>query len=264
MVFNNSELLKKLNIKHFRSLESTSTYLKQEAELGADSCTVITADIQSGGRGRMGRSFLSPEGGLYMSILLRPSEDLGGIKACNGVHITALAAVAVKEAIKNVTGIDTYIKWVNDLYLGGKKVCGILAEGVLDEQGGFEYVVLGIGINIIGDFVGTELKDTATSLYKALDKKALTELKNRLCDEILRIFLNRYELELESGSFFDDYKSSLFIIGKGVEVISGDLSKNATVIDLNRDFTLLVRLDDGSELSLNSGEVRLRVQNEKS
>lgn len=260
MIFDKNILPEKFNIMHFPSLPSTNTYLKELVGNGAPSYTVVIADSQSAGRGRMNRSFMSRDGGLYMSILLRPSSDIDGIKACDGVHITALAAVAVSEAIEALTGKKTGIKWVNDIYLDEKKVCGILAEAAIDKSGGFEYVVLGIGINLVGNFDGTELEGIATALYPALDEKALADLKKRLADEILRSFFTRYERELTSGEFFDDYKNGLFIIGKGVDVIQGDTVKSATVIDLNPDFTLLVRYNDGSSASLNSGEVRLKVK----
>ncbi len=265
MFFGKSKLPAKFNIKHFSSLPSTNTYLKELAVGGAPSYTVVVADTQSAGRGRMDRSFLSREGGLYMSVLLRPASDLNGINACSSVHITALAAVAVSEAIEAVTGKKTGIKWVNDIFYDGKKLCGILAEGAIDSHGGFEYVVLGIGVNLCGNFENTELKDIATALYPSLDKKTLSKQKNRLISEILTRFYGRYTTELAGGSsIFDDYRSRLFILGEKVEVLQGKSVRNATVIALNDDFTLRVRYDDATEAKLNSGEVRLRITNEKS
>lgn len=251
-----SKLLKKLNIMHFSSLDSTSTYLKKLAENGAPSGTVVIADTQSGGRGRMGRSFLSKKGGLYMSVLLRPNLDLNYVSNSCITNITPLAAVAVSEAIESISGKQIDIKWVNDLFFQGKKVCGILAEGSLD------YIVLGIGINLTQNFADTELFDIATALYTDLEKNAYDALKKRLVNEILKKLLCRYEFELANGDFFEQYRSRLFIIGRRVKVLQGENEKNATVIDLNRDFTLLVRYDDESISSLNSGEISLKVQNE--
>lgn len=260
-MFSESKLLKKLNILHFSSLESTNTYLKVLADSGAAAGTVVIADTQSGGRGRMGRSFLSRQGGLYMSILLRPNEDLEVISPSCITNITPLCAVAVCEAIEKITGKALAIKWVNDLFYNSKKVCGILAEGSYTSDGRLDYIVLGIGINIVENFDDTELSGIATSLYPDLIKNELTALKKRLTDKILQRLAFLYENQLTSGGFFEDYKHRLFIIGKDVEVLQGDSVKNATVIDLNNDFSLLVRFEDGSISSLNSGEVRLKVKN---
>jgi BirA family biotin operon repressor/biotin-[acetyl-CoA-carboxylase] ligase len=256
-----SNLLNKLNIMHFSSLESTNTYLKELAENGEKSGTVVIADTQSNGKGRMGRSFLSRNGGLYMSILLRPYEDLSEFSPNCITNITPLCAVAVCEAIEKITDKILRIKWVNDLFYNGKKVCGILAEASYTNNGKIDYIVLGIGINIVGNFDNTELSDIATALYPILNQNELDELKKRLVDEILHKLVILYENQLANSDFFDNYKNRLFIIGKEIEVLQGDTVKTATVIDLNKDFTLLVRYTDGNTTSLNSGEVRLRVKN---
>ena len=260
-MFSESKLLKKLNIMHFSSLTSTNTYLKEIAENGEKSGTVVIADTQSEGKGRMGRSFLSRNGGLYMSVLLRPYEDLSEISPSCITNITPLCAVAVCNAIEKITGKTLAIKWVNDLFYNGKKVCGILAEASYTNDGRLDYIVLGIGINIVGNFDDTELSDIATSLYSILNENELTRLKELLVDEILQSLAVLYENQLTNSVFFDNYKNRLFIIGKDIEIIQGDSIKNATVIDLNKDFTLLVRYTDDSTASLNSGEVRLKVKN---
>ncbi len=245
----------------FDEIDSTSSYLKACAENGADERTVVIAKKQSCGRGRMGRSFLSGEGGLYMSILMRPKKELNSSAKANGILVTACAAVAVSEAIEAVTGKKTDIKWVNDLYYNGKKVCGILAESAFDEKGEFEYIVLGIGINLLSDFSGTEVEKIATSLFGYDDNIELNDIKDRLIYEILASLYRRYknELAIEPCPFIDDYKSKLFIIGKEVDTQRGGNLQSARVLSLNDDFTLQVRFSDGSEAALNSGEVRLRV-----
>ncbi len=251
-------------VEHFDTINSTNTYLKEKAEGGAPSFSCAVADTQTDGRGRMGHSFYSPaNSGLYMSLLLRPSTDLKGVKISNPALITACAAVAVSEAIKAVTDIDTDIKWVNDIYYNGKKVCGILAEGAYSVKlSSFEYIVLGIGLNISGNFDGTELKDIATSLYPSYSENELPSLKKRLMDKIIELLLERYFTQLHSGGmeFFDAYKNALFILGKDIEVLQGDSAKNATVLDLNSDFTLKVQYDDKSVANLNSGEVKLKLK----
>jgi BirA family biotin operon repressor/biotin-[acetyl-CoA-carboxylase] ligase len=212
----------------------------------------------------MGRSFLSPaNSGIYMSLLLRPSEDLGKISANDGVLVTACAAIAVSEAIAEITGKQTAIKWINDLYFENKKVCGILAEGAYNPAAsGFDYIVLGVGLNVVGNFDGTELEHIATALYPVLTEKALTDVKNRLIAKIIDRFLTRYTTQLISGGrdFFEDYKKRLFIIGKDVDVLQGDTVKSATVLDLDKDFTLKIKYSDGKIASLNSGEVRLKLK----
>ena len=122
--------------------------------------TLITSEKQTGGRGRQGKSFSSPEGGLYMTLLLRC-----GMPITTAVGATSCSAVAVSRAIKNVCGIDTGIKWVNDIYAGGKKLCGILTEAVNDYSRGIsEYLVIGIGINVLSTPVVPSSSVECTSL----------------------------------------------------------------------------------------------------
>ena len=142
-------------------LESTSLRLRELAEAGAEGGTVLLADRQTGGRGRQGRSFLPPEGGLYLSVLLRPDC---GAEHCT--ELTALAAVAVQRAVKAVTGVFAGIKWPNDLLLGEKKLCGILTELRVDKEGRPQ-VILGIGLNLNTppEAFSGELSRIACSLY---------------------------------------------------------------------------------------------------
>ncbi len=254
--------MKAYTVEHLAVVDSTNNYLKKKAELGAPSFSCVVANKQTAGKGRMGRNFISPaEDGLYMSLLLRPCADLKGASVSDAALITACAAVAVREAIKAVTGKQTDIKWVNDLYYEGKKVCGILAEGVYSQNTkSFDYIVLGIGINLRGNFKGTELEKIATSLYG--DSVPSQNLKNELLHAILTSFINRYTLQVPNGGhdFFDEYKNGLFVLGKDVEVLQGNSTKNAKIIDLNHDFTLKIRYDNGSEAALNSGEVKLKIK----
>ena len=125
-------------------IDSTNNFLKQKAESGEKSGTVIIAKRQTGGKGRLGRSFFSPQGGMYLSILLRPQ-----ISAEKSLFITTAAAVAVCRAIEKVSNKKSGIKWVNDVFIDNKKVCGILTEASLDfETGGLYYAVVGIGVNL--------------------------------------------------------------------------------------------------------------------
>jgi BirA family biotin operon repressor/biotin-[acetyl-CoA-carboxylase] ligase len=139
------------DIECYKTLSSTNTLLKQKAEAGEKEGKVAIAETQSGGKGRLGRSFFSPMGtGIYMSILLRPQLEME-----NAVLITTLAAVCVAQAVENVTDKQTGIKWVNDIYYNGKKICGILTEAGCDcENGRLNYAVLGIGIKVYGRQTG--------------------------------------------------------------------------------------------------------------
>ena len=174
-----------LRFKLFDTIPSTNTFLKAEAEQGAEEGLIAVAENQSAGKGRMGRAFASPNGsGIYMSMLIRPSEAVS-----DATLITACAAVAVSDAIENVTGIPVGIKWVNDLFYSSKKVCGILAEGVFNaEKASYDYIVLGIGINLIDTFKETELKDIAGGLYSHLDEEELILLRHKLIAEVINCF----------------------------------------------------------------------------
>jgi BirA family biotin operon repressor/biotin-[acetyl-CoA-carboxylase] ligase len=161
-----NEDTKKLMLEVHKEVTSTNSILKEYAEKGEQEGKVIVAEKQSSGRGRMNRSFYSPEGtGIYLSILLKPNLTFQ-----ESLLITTTAAVAVAEAIEKVSGCEAKIKWVNDIYCKGKKVCGILTEASLDmESGALKYAVLGIGINVLkpaGDFP-EELKDIAAAVFDA-------------------------------------------------------------------------------------------------
>ena len=152
-----------IKIQAFESLDSTNNYLKKLASGGAAEGTVVIADEQTAGRGRMGRSFASAPGcGIYMSMLLRPE----GCTADCAPGLTAVAAVAVCRAIEKVCGRAPGIKWINDLYLRGKKICGILCESSV-KDGRVNYAVLGIGLNVTtrAEEFPEELRETAGSLY---------------------------------------------------------------------------------------------------
>ena len=147
--------------EYLEEIDSTNRYVKQLGAAGAPEGRVVIANRQSAGRGRLGRSFFSPgEKGIYMSVLLRPEIELE-----RAVLITSMAAVAVARAIERVSDIPAKIKWVNDIFLNRKKVCGILTEsGINAETGKLEYAVLGIGVNVGSMEFPEELKGIATSV----------------------------------------------------------------------------------------------------
>lgn len=234
---------------------STNTSLKEMAADGAPSGTVLIARSQHGGRGRMGRSFFSGRGGLYLSVLLRPSVSPAGVGL-----FTPLAALAVADAVEAVLGKHLLIKWVNDLFYGGKKACGILTEAAVNVSGtGVDYAVIGVGLNVYapeGGF-GDGLEEIATSLLPTATEKS--GVINCLAAEIVTR-IDAYTKDAESSSLYNAYRDRLFILGKRVTVHRAAQQFDATGLDLNKDYTLLVRDDDGGMHSLLSGEVSVRPE----
>lgn len=234
------------------SAVSTNTALDEAARHGAPAGSVLVAHSQQGGRGRLGRSFSSQLGGLYMSVLLRPKCDIA--TAC---LITPAAANAVADAVENVLGINLDVKWVNDLFFGGKKVCGILAEsGGVASDGTVGYIVVGIGLNVYEPCGGfpSELSDIAAAL---LPSTANASVMDRLAAEtVRRVF--EYAKAPQSKELYNAYKRRLFILGKTVTVHRGNSDFTAKVCELNDDYTLTVETEGGAHIRLLSGEVSLR------
>ena len=192
-----------------REVSSTNTLLKQAAAEGAPEGTVLIACRQTAGKGRLGRSFYSPEEtGLYMSVLLRPE-----LKVQDSLLITTAAAVAAAEAIEKTTGVKAEIKWVNDIYCRRKKTAGILTEGsIRPGSDQLAYAVLGIGINVWkpkNDFPA-EIQSIAGSI---LEESCFDEdLRNRLAAAILNEFMRLYP-KLSEIQFMDAYRQRSFLLG---------------------------------------------------
>lgn len=245
---------KEITPKVYRSIGSTNTVLKGLAAGGEPSGTALIAAEQTEGRGRMGRSFYSPKNsGLYLSLLLRPQLD-----AAQATCITACAAVAAAETIEELSGKQTQIKWVNDIFIGGRKVCGILTEASVDcENGMMNYVVVGIGVNIRspeGDFP-EELRGIAGAVF---DGEAPADFRCRLAAGILdRLWASCAALPQDDR--FEAYRSRSLVLGKAVDLLlPGREPERAEVLELGRDYSLLVRQADGSMRRVQSGEVRVR------
>ena len=234
-------------IIYYDLIDSTNTRAKEYAkEMTENRDTVVfIADSQSAGRGRMGRSFVSNKGsGIYISILSYPKSS--GIDA---VSTTAKAAVALAEAVESVCECDIKIKWVNDLYLGGKKLAGILTEGEIGKDGKIAYQVVGMGINVYKSAISDEISAIATSLEGETnsppDRSILAAriIKEFLCDE---------------KNYYKEYKSRSFVIGKKVTVIKQSESYEAEVLDINPDFSLEIDRC-GKKERLFTGEISLRI-----
>ena len=244
------------NIFVYKELESTNETAKQKAFKGAAHGTVILAEGQTGGKGRLGRSFFSPAGtGLYMSLIIKPDFASG-----KSLLITTAASVAVCRAIKKTCGIDTQIKWVNDILFEGRKVCGILTEAISSfESGQIEAAIVGIGINCntkIAD-MPEEIRETAGTLPTAV-------LRNRLAAEII----NEFMLILSSFSensypeYMDEYRRRSIVLRKDINVYNGATGEyaEAKAIDISNDGGLIVIYRDGRKETLNSGEISIRVK----
>lgn len=240
------------NIKIYKTLESTNKTAKEMAVAGAEHGTVIIADSQTKGRGRYSRSYFSPSGGLYMSIILRPEV----LNFENPTSVTAFAAVAVCEAIESISEKTPKIKWVNDILVAGKKVCGILTEAVTDlESGSLDWIVLGIGINV---YIKTEdfpddLQTSATSIFP---NEKMFGVRNKLSAEIINRILG-YDITPMESEIFRKYKKRLAILGDQVTVIQNKNEYKATVIDIDAAGHLVVKNENGEIITVSSGEIRV-------
>lgn len=232
-----------MKIEYFEELVSTNDTAKAAAREGAPALYTVVADRQTGGRGRLGRSFLSPLGGTYFSTVLRPTLD----RASYGT-ITPYAALAVHRAVKERLSLSLEIKWINDLLLDGKKVCGILAESGEDLEGK-PFVILGIGINTGKEPLPAELAEIATTIPHDDREGLITRI---LCH------LSQMEAQIASGTWLEDYRQALCMLGKRILVIKGEEKKSAVALDVSSEGGLLVRYPDGTCELLCGGEISIR------
>lgn len=235
-----------VSVVAFETCGSTNDEAKKLASEGVLYPVLITADQQTAGRGRMGRSFYSPaQTGLYFSTLYPTAECLQ-----NAVSVTGAASVAVMRAIRTMTGKQTEIKWVNDLYLDGKKVCGILTEALTGI--GQTYLVIGIGINLTTDVFPTELSAIAGAVGgKPISRAALLA-------EIWKELLP-YLQDPSNRTWLDDYRTHSMVLGKQIEWSRGDERRKGIAEEIDGDGALVVRLPSGERELLRTGEISLRV-----
>jgi len=233
-------------------LDSTNIRAKLLAAQGAPHGFMVCADSQTSGHGRFGRPFFSPpHTGVYVSYVLRPS-----LPAEKAVSITSMAAVAVARAIEALADVDVKIKWVNDLYIGGRKVSGILCEASIDfESGQLEYVVLGIGVNVARMDFPPELKAIATSIGNECGAQVS---RSHLIAEISSQ-LNALYPQLESGEFMRENRERSNVIGRDVTVVRGGERFDAHVMDIDGQGRLVVRAEQGI-LRIGAGEVSLKLR----
>ncbi len=242
---------KAVDIDIYKSVDSTNELIKSHLCDGQD--RVIIAAHQTKGRGRLGRSFYSPQGcGIYMSLLLHIEQT-----PSSSLLLTSAAAVAVAKAIENICGTPAQIKWVNDVFIGGKKAAGILCESRLSGQEKSSCIIVGIGINLISPKnFPDELSHIATSVCGR--KLPTSDTPSIICAEIINE-LYSYSNSLSEAEFRQEYKERLFIIGKQVLVSSANEEYSATVLGIDDDLHLLVRRDDGEERLLSHGEISIRI-----
>lgn len=242
-----------LELTVYQTIDSTNQEAKKLALEGAKAGTVVLAEEQTRGRGRMGRSFYSPpQSGIYLSLLLRPD-----VAANEAVLLTTGASVGVCRAIKKVTGLDVQIKWVNDLYYGGRKIVGILTEAVTNfENGQFEFVIIGIGVNFKQPEAAfpEEIKEIAGTLFEE-KPDALT--RNRLAAEIINEVLSICE-DLTNRNFLEEYKTHSMVLGKQIKVFRNHQWEVATALDISDEGGLIIRNQFGQAETLNSGEISIR------
>lgn len=250
---NKQNILQKLNnkveVRYFHTIDSTNNEAKRCYCDLQDSPILFVSDHQTNGRGRLGRSFYSPKNtGLYMSVLLSApkTEDI--------VCITTAASVAVTKAIEKLTPLSPMIKWVNDIYVKGKKVCGILCEAVTNPiSSKISAVIIGIGININTNDFPQDIKDTAGALSVNIDSSELCAL---ITDNIIDIFQN-----LEQREFIAEYREHSLVIGKEITYTQNNKTETATAIDIDRNGGLIITTENGTE-TLSTGEISIRLRND--
>lgn len=237
----------------FDEVESTNETARKYAQ-EKDNDAVFISDYQTNGHGRRGRVFHSPKGtGIYMSLLIHPKVDVA-----KATSITCMAAVAVCRAIEEYAGFEPKIKWVNDIFLSDKKICGILTEGHTSmEDGSLEYVIVGIGINLYlpRDGFPEEIRKIAGVLFE--EGQTRENVKNSLCALIIEKFYSLY-FDGEEADFIEDYRSRSNLIGNYVKILSPGVAATnqyGKVIGIDDDCHLVVEYDNGETKALSTGEV---------
>ncbi|MBP1548008.1 MAG: biotin--[acetyl-CoA-carboxylase] ligase [Oscillospiraceae bacterium] len=241
------ELGRKMDI--FKSIDSTNNFAKSLAQLGAVNGHCIIAEQQTDGKGRQGKKFHSPNNqGVYISVIIRPHLSVD-----YALTITSCAAVAVAEAIEKVSGLKCGIKWVNDIYANGKKLCGILTEAAINiEQGGLDYAVIGIGINVGNTVFPKELESIATSIKAETGSSVSHSL-------LIAEILNNLEKRLDgiiSHDFIGEYRERSILTGKTIVITQGDISRTVKCTGFDDFGKLLIINENGDEEKISGGTVR--------
>ena len=243
-----------LKLEVLQTVDSTNGWGRVKAEAGEPEGYVVVAASQEKGKGRVGRSFFSPaDTGVYMSILLRPE----GLSPGEASKITTMAAVAVCQAIEALSGRQAQIKWVNDIYMDGKKVSGILTEASVGlEDGLLDYGILGIGMNVYipADGFPDELSGKAGAIFESPQDDG----KNRLAAEVLNRFMKACRTK-ESSAYVEEYRKRCLVLGREILVLGKGEARKARALDVDEDCRLVVQYGDGRMERLSSGEIQIRI-----
>lgn len=254
----NQNVLKKylnenLNIMIFDEIDSTNNYAKTLASNGQKEAQLIIAEGQTNGRGRMGRSFYSSNtSGLYFSLLLFPE-----ISAEKSLLLTVMMSVAVAETVMKYNRKDVKIKWVNDVYIDGKKVCGILTEGKINNDLKLDYAVVGVGINVQTPENGfpDDIKDIATAIFPGNTED---NIKEKIIADVVNRFFKMYNGN--DKEYISRYKKYSYLIGKDINIIQGDTVRPARVLGITDECHLVVENENGEIDEISSGDVSVRVK----
>ncbi len=242
-------------LRVFETIDSTNSYLKREAANLPDG-TAAVADCQTGGRGRLGRSFRSAPGeGVYLSVLLHPA-----LPPEEAVNLTAYVAVAVCDGIEAAAGVRPQIKWTNDIILGGRKICGILTEmGIEGESGALQYLVTGIGVNANqrAEDWPEELREIAGSIRQATGRPVA---RGRLAACLLNALDEMYARWRagDRAPYLARYRADCLTVGREVRLLEAGRTLRGRALAIDERFGLVVRLEDGTERTVTSGEVSVR------
>lgn len=238
----------------FPSIDSTNTRARELARQGAVHGTVLIADHQTGGRGRMGRSFYSPAGsGIYMSVILRPHCAPQQI-----MHLTCAAAVAMCDAVESAAGFRPGIKWTNDLVCGKRKIAGVLTELGFDSCGNVDFAVIGIGINCCQN--EEDFPEDIRAIAGSLASVGGQKIDRAVVAAAMMDALHRMDAELLTGKahILNRYRRDCITIGQEISLVRADEIRHGTALDIDDDAALIVRFPDGSTEAVNSGEVSVR------
>jgi len=240
-------------IHHFTEVTSTNDVAKELAAKGAKEGTVVISETQTLGRGRLGREWISPQGGVWFSIILRPE-----IAPEDASKLTLVAAVAVTRAIREAFNLEAEIKWPNDVLIGGKKACGILTETTT--KGDAEnFVVIGVGINanVSLNSFPENLRDSLTSLKEELKEEIEREKFLRALLEELEQYYKMF-MQKKFDSILEEWRNLAGFLGQHVEVVSFDEKIRGWAVDVDQSGALLIRLENGTVKKVMLGDVTLQ------
>jgi len=245
-------------IHYFSEVTSTNDVAKKLATLGAEEGTMVIAEAQTCGRGRLGKGWLSPKGGLWFSVILYPK-----VKAKDAFKITFLTAVAIAKTIKKMLKLNAEIEWPNDVLVNGKKVCGILTETSIRGDT-LDSVIVGVGINanIDSNFFPEDLKKIATTLSAEVKKEVDREKLLRKLLEELEVYYRMLK-ENNFDSILEEWKQLNHLFGANVEVISFNEKIEGQAVNVDQNGALIIKLADGTTRKVFSGDVTYLPEKDK-